>query len=547
MVDLARQPAKVKPLPDSLVLEAVIVEYRERTSSSLERFNAAVSALHAIARNFFTEQSPCAARFETAADQGLLDSRAMIYIGCCSEGSRGLKPKRSALLVVLSIAVFVWQFTSYSFARPSPDSSSAIAIVGGMLVDGNGGPPVHDSVVVIQGDKIVAVGPRGTVSIPANAKVIQAGGMTVMPGLFDLHVHLLIMGNGQYDEYFPKYRTRLRNEIMPASAKELLMHGVTSARDMGANLDDILTVRDRINKGEIPGPRMFVCGPFLQKTLPQLAFHYNMKLQSDFRWTVDSPDDAREKVKKLLSAGVDFIKVIQATEMSHEELAAIIDETHKAGKTVATHGLDENEIRTVVNAGADTIEHTGLAPGGLPYSDDIIKLLIERRTYVVPTGIVIWRYKLATDFPEGRYNQEVEQDYPKDIVEDMEDSNRNFTALAYFSDAPNWIHSAPIRWRQLISSGVKVVVGTDSGTPMNFHVDSTRREMLLLNENGMTPLQVITAATKLPATLFKVDHLQGTIETGKLADVIVVQGDVLADLNNLQDVVHVIKGGQVFK
>jgi imidazolonepropionase-like amidohydrolase len=458
-----------------------------------------------------------------------------------------MRPQRSTVRIVLSVVVFVLLFAARTFGHPFPDSSSPIAIVGGMLVDGNGGPPVHDSVVVIQGDKIIAAGPRGTVSIPANAKVIQAGGMTVMPGLFDLHVHLLIMGDGKYDEYFPKYRTRLRNEIMPASAKELLMHGVTSARDMGANLEDILEVRDRINKGEIPGPRMFICGPFLQKSLPQLAFHYNMKLQSDFRWTVDNPEDARDKVKKLLNAGVDFIKVIQATEMSHDELAAIIDETHKAGKTVATHGMDENEIRTVVNAGADSIEHTGLAPGGLPYSDDIIKLLIDKRTYVVPTGIVMWRYKLASDFPEGRYNQEVEQDYPKDIVEDMEDSNKNFTGLAYFSDAPNWIHSAPVRWHQLITSGVRVVVGTDSGTPMNFHVDSTRREMLLLNQNGMTALQAITAATKLPATLLKVDHLQGTIETGKLADVIVVQGDVLADLNNLQDVVHVIKGGQVFK
>ena len=93
-----------------------------------------------------------------------------------------------------------------------------IAIVGGMLVDGNGGPPVHDSVVVIQGEKILAAGPRGTVSIPANAKIIQAGGMTVMPGLFDLHVHLLIMGHGKYDEFFPRYRSRLRNEIMPTSA-----------------------------------------------------------------------------------------------------------------------------------------------------------------------------------------------------------------------------------------------------------------------------------------------------------------------------------------
>jgi len=426
-------------------------------------------------------------------------------------------------------------------------SGAPIAIVGGMLIDGNGGPPVHDAVVLIEGNKITGVGTRGSVAIPNGAKIINANGMSVMPGLFDLHVHLLIMGHGIYDEYFPRYRARLRNEIMPASAKELLMHGVTSVRDMGANLEDILAVKDRINRNEIPGPRMFVCGPFLQKTLPALAFHYNMKLQSDFRWTVDNPDDARAKVQKLLAAGVDFIKVIQAKELSNDELNAIITEAHKAGKIVATHGMDEDEIRKVVNAGADTIEHTGLAPGGLPYSDDIVRLLIEKGTWVVPTGIVIWRYKLASDFPEGRYNQEVESDFPRDVVDDMEKSNKYFTGLAYFGDAPAWIHSAPVRWKQLINSGARVVVGTDSGTPMNFHVDSTWREMLLLHQNGMTPLQAITAATKQPAMVMKQDHLLGTIEPGKLADVIVVNGNVLEDLSNLRDVEHVIKDGRIYK
>ena len=160
---------------------------------------------------------------------------------------------------------------------------------------------------------------------------------------------------------------------------------------------------------------------------------------------------------------------------------------------------------------------------------------------------MIWRYKLTTDFPESRFDPEVEQDFAKDIIHDVEESNKNFTSLAYFSDAPGWIQSAPVRWRQLINSGVRVVVGTDSGTPMNFHVNSTWREMLLLHQNGMTPLQAITAATKLPSVLMKQGHLVGTIESGKLADVIVVKGDVLEDLNNLQNVMHVIKGGQVFK
>ena len=399
---------------------------------------------------------------------------------------------------------------------------------------------------MIQGDKITAAGPRGTVQVPENAQIISAGGMSVLPGLFDLHVHLILMGHGKYDEYFPRYRSRMRQEIMPASARELLLHGVTSARDMGANLEDILEVRDRINRDEIPGPRLFVCGPFLQKTLPTDGM-YDMTAQAFFRWTIDGPEDARAKTRQLLDAGVDFIKLIQGAEMAPAELSAIVEEAHKAGKTVATHGMGEEEIRRVVEAGVDSIEHTGLGPGALPYTDDVIKLLREKNIYVVPTGIVAWVYKLTQDFPARRYNRDVRQDFASDLVQDVEASIHDFTGLIYFADAPGWIENGPARWRQLISSGVRVVVGTDSGTPMNFHTDSTWREIQLFVQHGMSPLQAISAATKWPAHLMKQEATLGTIEPGKLADVIVVKGNVLEDVSNLRNVVHVIKGGKVYK
>lgn len=159
----------------------------------------------------------------------------------------------------------------------------------------------------------------------------------------------------------------------------------------------------------------------------------------------------------------------------------------------------------------------------------------------------MWIYKLNQAFPEGRFNQEVEADYPPDIVKEMEKSLSNFTALHYFADAPGWLQSAPVRWRQLINAGVRVAVGTDSGTPMNFHTDATWREIQILVENGMSPLQAISAATKLPAKLLKQETNLGTIEVGKLADVILVKGNVLENVNNLQNVAHVVKGGKVYK
>jgi len=382
-----------------------------------------------------------------------------------------------------------------------------------MLVDGTGGPPVHDSVVLIQGEKIAAVGPRGTVQIPDNAKVISAGNMTVMPGLFDLHVHLILMGHGKYYEYLAKFRNQV-GKVMPISARELLMHGVTSARDVGAPLEEILELRDRLNRGEIPGPRLFVSGPVLQKTVtPEEAF---------FHWRVANPEDARAKTRKLLEAGVDLIKVIQATEMSDAELAAIIEEAHKAGKPVAAHGfVSLKEIEKVVQAGADSIEHTGLTPGVLPYPESILRLLAEKNVYVVPTSIVMWVYKLTGEFPERRFNPEVEQDYPADVVQAMEESLTNFTGLAYFQIRGNMaIRQIPLRLRQLIECGVRVVTGTDSGTPLNFHTDTTWREIQLFVQNGMTPLEAISAATKLPALLMKQGDKQGTLEPGKLADMV---------------------------
>jgi hypothetical protein len=200
-----------------------------------------------------------------------------------------------------------------------------------------------------------------------------------------------------------------------------------------------------------------------------------------------------------------------------------------------------------VKAGVDTIEHTGLGPGTLPYAEDVIKLLIDKQTAVVPTGIVAWVYKLTQEFPERRFDQEVYLDFPPDLVQDMEQSLSNFTGLQYFAQAPTWVAGGPGRWQQLIHAGVRVVVGTDSGTPINFHTDSTWREIWLLVQNGMAPLQALSAATKWPAVLLKQGAELGTVEPGKLADVIVVKGNVLEDISNLQHVVHVIKGGQVYR
>jgi len=168
-----------------------------------------------------------------------------------------------------------------------------IVLRGGRLIDGYGGPPLENAAIVIEGNTIRAVGPEATIAVPAGARVIDTNGMTMMPGLMDMHVHLMILGHGDYDHWDRTYPSKFRDLIMPISAKQLLMAGVTTARDLGAPLEDIVAVKRRIERGEIPGPRMFVSGPFLQKS--------NTPLDAKFRWIVNGPEDAREKVRTIVA------------------------------------------------------------------------------------------------------------------------------------------------------------------------------------------------------------------------------------------------------
>src|SRR6185369_8836049 len=181
-------------------------------------------------------------------------------------------------------------------------AGSLKALVGGRLIDGYGGRPLDNSVVLIDGDRIQAVGRAGELAVPAGAEVISTEGMSVLPGLWDMHVHLMIVGHGDYDHWDKTYPAQLRPTIMPGAARQLLLAGVTSARDLGAPLDDILAVRDAIRRGDIPGPTLYVSGPFLQ--------HEPYPGTESYRWGVHGADDARAKVRRLADAKVDVIKLI---------------------------------------------------------------------------------------------------------------------------------------------------------------------------------------------------------------------------------------------
>jgi imidazolonepropionase-like amidohydrolase len=421
-----------------------------------------------------------------------------------------------------------------------PAAKPTLALVGGRVIDGYEGRPVEDGVVLIAGERIVAVGTRAEVPVPPGTPTIDTRGMSVLPGLADMHVHLMIVGHGDYEHWDKTYRSRFAKEIMPAAAKQLLTSGITFARDLGAPLEDIVEVKRRIERGEIPGPRLFVSGPFLQHA-PYSDY------EKEFRWGVNGAADARAKVKTIVDGGADLIKLIDQDQLTEEEVRAIVDAAHKAGKPVVAHAHREDEIRVGLKAGVDCFEHTGLAtePG---YPEDILQGLRKRNQTLgwCPTieGLFLSAYT-ADVFPGRLDDPRWQKDLAPDIVADIRASLKNITGLPYFQLVRRRLPTLAAKFRQLRETGVTMMVGTDSGIPGNFHTDSTWRELQAWVDLGMTPMQAIAGATRWPAVWLKRDKDMGTLAPGRYADVIAVRGDVLTHINLLQRVDLVVKNGVV--
>lgn len=423
-------------------------------------------------------------------------------------------------------------------AGQQPAPKVTLALVGGRIVDGYEGRPIDDGVILIAGERIVAVGTRERLPVPAGVTQIDTRGMTVLPGLADMHVHLMILGHGDYEHWDTTYRSRFRDEIMPAAANQLLRSGVTFARDLGGPLEDSVHVKRRIEKGEIPGPRLFVSGPFIQHR-PYAEY------EKEFRWGVSGAADARAKVNRLVAGGVDLIKLIDQDQMTDEEVKAVVETAHAAGKPVVAHGHREDEIRIGLKHGVDCFEHTGLAtePG---YPEDILAGLRKRNQTLAwcPTieGLFLSEYT-ADVFPERLDDPRWQEGLAPDLVLDIRRSLRNIAGLPYFSLVRRRIPTLANKFRQLRETGVTLLVGTDSGIPGNFHTDSTWRELATWVRLGMTPMQAIAGATRWPAVWLKKDKDIGTIAPGRYADIIAVRGDVLTHIELLQNVAVVVKNG----
>src|SRR5262245_9130741 len=305
-----------------------------------------------------------------------------------------------------------------------------------MLLDGHGGPPLHHAAVVIEGEKIVAVGPASEVKVPEGATIVDTRGRTMLPGLIDLHVHLIILGHGDYARWDPWIaENALVQQVMEISAKQLLEAGVTSAVDLGGTLDESLRVRDRIARGEIPGPRMWMAGPWITRDLGE----YSDALPTQV--LVDTPADAARAVDRLADAGVDVIKAYVG--MRPEHYRAIAAAAHRRKLKVHAHVYEPDEVRDALEAGIDVLQHAGSA-GVPPYPPELVRAIAVRGTPVVVTAAHrAFVYPATLAFPERIEDPRLRRDFPPFLYEEVVGSLRDFQRLSYFGTTDREMAYAP--------------------------------------------------------------------------------------------------------
>jgi imidazolonepropionase-like amidohydrolase len=416
-----------------------------------------------------------------------------------------------------------------------------LALVGGMLIDGYDAPPVHHAAVLIEENKIVWVGPAAEAKIPPDATVIDTSGRVMMPGLIDLHVHLKNIGHGSYDQWDPWIMERnLLERVNEISAKQLLMAGVTTAVDLGAQIPEIFRTRERIAKREVPGPRLFVSGPWITRDLGS----YQPRPVRQIK--VDTPEEAARATEDLIAKGVDVIKAYVGLAPAHYR--AITDAAHKKNVRVHAHVYSERDTRNALENGVDVLTHAGSAGTAPPYSPALIRDIVNAgRPVVVTAAHRSWVFPATVAFPERLQDSRLKEDFGPEIYAEVQRSFENFQGLGYMGRVDREVFFRERGLLQFIEAGAVLGMGTDSGTPLNFHTEALWREIKAHVDLGMPAQRALSAATRMNARILGKANEFGTIEPGKLADIIVLKRNPLFDIQALADVQVVIKDGVVYK
>jgi len=419
-----------------------------------------------------------------------------------------------------------------SFAADAPPAT--IALKAARLFDGKSKTLLSDGVVVIQGNTITAAG--SNVAIPDDAKIIALGDATLAPGFIDAHTHLTSDYSGNYNERrlrsLDENISQLALEMIP-NARATIEAGFTSVRDVGSgfpNSHDFpdVSLRNAINKGIIPGPRMLVATHGIGATgghFDHSSGFRDMLFGAEPDWTngiADGPDEIRKAIRLEVKNGADLIKAavsggvlsladeVDVPQFTPAEMAALVDEAHRLRKKVAVHCHGDEAGKVAINAGVDSIEH------GSFLKPETLTLMKQKGTYLTPT-------LMASEWIMGKLGQ-----YPPAIQAKAKAATEARSEM----------------FRNAVKIGVKISFGTDASV---YPHGQNAKEFALMTGLGMKPIDALLSATSVDAELLGVASKLGTLEKGKLADIIAMPGDPTADITVTERVFFVMKDGQIVK
>ena len=401
-------------------------------------------------------------------------------------------------------------------ARPPAPAAAAggkkLALVGGMLLTGYEVPPIHHATIVVEGSKIIAAGPSSDVKVPPDATVVDTSGRTMLPGLIEAHGHLLVLGHGAYDTWFPWIAAHggdtMLNRVMEISARQLLMAGVTTTVDLGTPLKPALSIRDRINKGEVVGTRVLASGPWISRGS-------GGAMQAGFGGlNITTSEEAGQKVEELAKAGVDHIKAHSGLTL--DDYKAMVAAARRNRIRIHAHVYGERDVRNALEAGVDVLQHVGSAGTAPPYSKELITDIVNAgRPVVITAAHRAWIYEATAAFPERLQDPDLKQAFGPEIYAEVQSSLKNWWSLGYFQRTDREMLFRERGVKQFIESGAVVGMGTDSGTPMNFHSEALWREIKVHVDMGMSPTRAIAAATRVNAQAIGKGRELGSIEPGR--------------------------------
>jgi imidazolonepropionase-like amidohydrolase len=452
-----------------------------------------------------------------------------------------VKPKWLARKLSILVLILV------TLVAVSPHRAKAqtqtLVIEGGTLIDGTGRDPIRDAVIVVEGSRIKAVGARGSVSVPAQATVIRAAGKTILPGLIDGHIHFL--------------------DFMPPM---FLHFGVTTVVDTANPTEWIVAQREALRKGRIKGPRLFTTGWVIDGPIERANMLHSTE-RGGYRTHVSTTEEARVVVRNTIRQGVDAVKVHEG--LTPELLAAVVDEAHKAGLEVVGHAEDAREATLAGFRFAEhqySITHTtvrGQVQTNAPEADmdpalfdPLVSLMVEKGVYYNPTlsrsAINYLPKKREWEQLALAYLENPAWRFIPEARRELWIREAKAPARAVSPALAERRNQARLRIEDFVEryarAGGKFVAGPDTGPssgPSNIPGLSLHLEMEALVDAGLTPMQAILASTKWTAEMLRKEKDLGTVEAGKLADLIVIDGDPLADIRATRRIQTVILDGKV--